>query len=65
MLNKNEFNLQLDDIETKAIANFSAALIKAFEMLSQFKADGLGAQCNQVYISFNQILSTPNNYIFS
>lgn len=47
MLNKNEFNLQLDNIETRAIANFTAALIKAFEMLSQFKADGLGSQCNQ------------------
>uniref|UniRef100_A0A336LHN4 CSON011477 protein n=1 Tax=Culicoides sonorensis TaxID=179676 RepID=A0A336LHN4_CULSO len=47
MLNVGEFKLHLENIETKAIANFSAALTKAFEMLQQFKSEGNGAQCNQ------------------
>lgn len=47
MLNVGEFKLHLENIETKANANFSAALTKAFEMLQQFKSEGYGAQCNQ------------------
>lgn len=47
MLNVGEFKLHLENIETKANANFSAALTKAFEMLADHKDNGNGAQCNQ------------------
>lgn len=37
----------LEDIKTEAIANYSAALIKGFEILEDFRNLELGACCNQ------------------
>lgn len=46
-LNLGEFRQFLEDVETKEIANFTAALSKAFEMLANIKEEGQGAHCNQ------------------
>lgn len=47
MLNIGEFKHHLEDLKTNEMANFSAALTKAFEMLIDFREEGNGAQCNQ------------------
>lgn len=46
-LNIGEYQRKLDDIITKGIANFTLALGTAFEMLTNFKREGMGAHCNQ------------------
>lgn len=47
MLNIGEFRQNLEDVGTKAIANFTAALTLAFELLAQIREEGTGAHCNQ------------------
>ncbi|KAK8393336.1 hypothetical protein O3P69_013382 [Scylla paramamosain] len=69
MENIGEFKKALKTIETKEIANFSKALIKAFELLqrtnSQYNKSGQGSQCNQAIMLVTD--GAPDNYekIFS
>lgn len=37
----------LEDIKTESIANYSAALMEAFEALEVYRNEELGANCNQ------------------
>lgn len=46
--NLRELKLALDSFETTEIANFSAALTKAFELLEIYRNNSGGANCNQV-----------------
>lgn len=48
MGNLRELKLGLDNFETKEIANFSAALTRAFELLEIYRNNSGGANCNQV-----------------
>ncbi|KAM7358603.1 voltage-dependent calcium channel subunit straightjacket isoform 2-T2 [Cochliomyia hominivorax] len=45
--NIRELKEGIELVKTVSIANFSAALTKAFEVLEQFKTEQHGAQCNQ------------------
>ncbi|XP_045110033.1 voltage-dependent calcium channel subunit alpha-2/delta-3-like isoform X18 [Portunus trituberculatus] len=69
MENIGEFKKALKTIETKEIANFSKALIKAFELLqrsnSKYNKSGQGSQCNQAIMVVTD--GAPDNYekIFS
>lgn len=45
--NIRELKLGLIDIKTSEIANFTAALTKAFEILQTYRLDRSGANCNQ------------------
>ncbi|XP_052873688.1 voltage-dependent calcium channel subunit alpha-2/delta-3 [Anopheles cruzii] len=47
MGNIRELKLGMDNIETNEIANVSAALTRAFELLEQFRETRNGARCNQ------------------
>ncbi|XP_065086462.1 voltage-dependent calcium channel subunit alpha-2/delta-3 isoform X3 [Ochlerotatus camptorhynchus] len=47
MGNIRELKLGMDDIATTEIANVSAALTKAFELLETFRESRSGARCNQ------------------
>ncbi|XP_062542723.1 voltage-dependent calcium channel subunit alpha-2/delta-3 isoform X3 [Armigeres subalbatus] len=47
MGNIRELKLGMDNIETTEIANVSAALTKAFELLETFRESRNGARCNQ------------------
>ncbi|XP_077284622.1 voltage-dependent calcium channel subunit straightjacket isoform X2 [Arctopsyche grandis] len=47
LANIRELKLGLESIETTGIANFSAALTKAFELLEIYREEGRGACCNQ------------------
>lgn len=46
--NLRELKLGLDNFETTEIANFSAALTRAFELLEMYRNNSGGANCNQV-----------------
>lgn len=46
--NLREIKLGLDNFETMEIANFSAALTRAFELLEIYRNNSGGANCNQV-----------------
>lgn len=48
LANLRELKLALDNFETMEIANFSAALTKAFELLEIYRNNSGGANCNQV-----------------
>ncbi|XP_046388062.1 voltage-dependent calcium channel subunit alpha-2/delta-3 isoform X1 [Ischnura elegans] len=45
--NVRELKMAMEDIETKDIANFTSALIKAFELLQVYREERQGARCNQ------------------
>ncbi|XP_071450777.1 voltage-dependent calcium channel subunit alpha-2/delta-3 isoform X1 [Hetaerina americana] len=45
--NVRELKMAMEDIETKDIANFTSALIKAFELLQLYREERQGARCNQ------------------
>lgn len=45
--NVRELKEGIESVKTASIANFSAALTKAFEVLEQYKLDQRGSQCNQ------------------
>jgi voltage-dependent calcium channel alpha-2/delta-3 len=51
---------ELPHIETNSIANFSAVLTKAFEILENFRTDKLGACCNQAIMLVSD--GVPYNY---
>jgi len=42
-----ELKERIESIETASIANFTAALTKAFDILEIYKNESRGAQCNQ------------------
>lgn len=46
--NIRELKLAMDNFETMEIANFSAALTRAFELLEIYRNNSGGANCNQV-----------------
>ncbi|XP_061394784.1 voltage-dependent calcium channel subunit alpha-2/delta-3 [Musca vetustissima] len=45
--NIRELKEGIETVKTVSIANFTAALTKAFEVLEQFRTENHGAQCNQ------------------
>lgn len=58
--NVRELKLGLDSIETTGIANFSAALTKAFELLKTYREEQAGAHCNQAIMLVSD--GVPYNY---
>lgn len=46
----------MDNFETQEIANFSAALTRAFELLEIYRNNSGGANCNQVGYCFIYII---------
>ncbi|XP_046807641.1 voltage-dependent calcium channel subunit alpha-2/delta-3 isoform X1 [Lucilia cuprina] len=66
--NIRELKEGIELVKTVSIANFSAALTKAFEVLEQFKTEQHGAQCNQAIMivsdgapfSYEEIFETYN-----
>lgn len=47
--NLRELKLGLDNFDTMEIANFSAALTRAFDLLEIYRNNSGGANCNQVW----------------
>ncbi|XP_073958456.1 voltage-dependent calcium channel subunit straightjacket isoform X3 [Choristoneura fumiferana] len=60
MGNLRELKLGLDNFETKEIANFSAALTRAFELLEIYRNNSGGANCNQAIMLVTD--GVPYNY---
>ncbi|XP_026319490.1 voltage-dependent calcium channel subunit alpha-2/delta-3 isoform X5 [Hyposmocoma kahamanoa] len=58
--NLRELKLALDSFETNEIANFSAALTKAFELLEIYRNNSGGANCNQAIMLVTD--GVPYNY---
>lgn len=52
MANLRELKLGLDSFDTMEIANFSAALTRAFELLEIYRNNSGGANCNQVTYNY-------------
>lgn len=63
-----QLKLGMESIETIGIANFSAALIKAFDLLEMYREEKEGACCNQAIMlvsdgvpyNFKEIFETYN-----
>ncbi|XP_061709139.1 voltage-dependent calcium channel subunit alpha-2/delta-3 isoform X2 [Cydia pomonella] len=60
MGNLRELKLGLDNFETMEIANFSAALTRAFELLEMYRNNSGGANCNQAIMLVTD--GVPYNY---
>ncbi|XP_055376852.1 voltage-dependent calcium channel subunit alpha-2/delta-3 isoform X2 [Condylostylus longicornis] len=45
--NRREFKIGIEKAQTEQMANFTAALIKAFEVLEIYRTQSVGARCNQ------------------
>ncbi|XP_069358648.1 voltage-dependent calcium channel subunit alpha-2/delta-3 isoform X5 [Maniola hyperantus] len=60
LANLRELKLSLDNFETMEIANFSAALTKAFELLEIYRNNSGGANCNQAIMLVTD--GVPYNY---
>ncbi|XP_072941852.1 voltage-dependent calcium channel subunit alpha-2/delta-3 isoform X14 [Epargyreus clarus] len=58
--NLREIKLALDNFETMEIANFSAALTRAFELLEIYRNNSGGANCNQAIMLVTD--GVPYNY---
>lgn len=58
--NLRELKLGLDNFETMEIANFSAALTRAFELLEMYRNNSGGANCNQAIMLVTD--GVPYNY---
>ncbi|XP_063823520.1 voltage-dependent calcium channel subunit alpha-2/delta-3 isoform X3 [Ostrinia nubilalis] len=58
--NLRELKLGLDNFETTEIANFSAALTRAFELLEMYRNNSGGANCNQAIMLVTD--GVPYNY---
>ncbi|XP_030025164.1 voltage-dependent calcium channel subunit alpha-2/delta-3 isoform X4 [Manduca sexta] len=58
--NLRELKLALDNFETMEIANFSAALTRAFELLEIYRNNSGGANCNQAIMLVTD--GVPYNY---
>lgn len=54
--NIRELKLGLDNFETMEIANFSAALTRAFELLEMYRNNSGGANCNQVRFDWSNFV---------
>ncbi|CAH2102256.1 unnamed protein product [Euphydryas editha] len=60
LANLRELKLALDNFETMEIANFSAALTRAFELLEIYRNNSGGANCNQAIMLVTD--GVPYNY---
>ncbi|XP_067002670.2 voltage-dependent calcium channel subunit alpha-2/delta-3 [Anabrus simplex] len=60
MENIRELRNALDSTKAENIANFSSALITAFEILHRYNRTGLGCQCNQAIMLITD--GTPETY---
>lgn len=60
LANVRELKLGLETIETTGIANFSAALTTAFELLEVYREQKEGARCNQAIMLVSD--GVPYNY---
>ncbi|XP_041974803.1 voltage-dependent calcium channel subunit alpha-2/delta-3 isoform X4 [Aricia agestis] len=60
LANLRELKLALDNFETNEIANFSAALTRAFELLEIYRNNSGGANCNQAIMLVTD--GVPYNY---
>lgn len=60
MANIRELKLGMDDMETNDIANVTAALVKAFELLKVYRDSKRGACCNQAIMLIAD--GVPYNY---
>ncbi|XP_022821586.1 voltage-dependent calcium channel subunit alpha-2/delta-3 isoform X3 [Spodoptera litura] len=58
--NLRELKLAMDNFETQEIANFSAALTRAFELLEIYRNNSGGANCNQAIMLVTD--GVPYNY---
>uniref|UniRef100_A0A1B0DG25 Uncharacterized protein n=1 Tax=Phlebotomus papatasi TaxID=29031 RepID=A0A1B0DG25_PHLPP len=47
MENIRQLKMAMEDFQTEEIANVTAALIRAFELLEEYRNDKVGARCNQ------------------
>lgn len=59
MANIRELKLALNGIETAELANFSAAFVKAFEILHDYRSSRTGACCNQAIMLVSDGLPYP------
>lgn len=64
MANIRELKLSLHEIKTSELANFSAALTKAFEILHDYRASRSGANCNQAIMLISDGLPYPVDDVF-
>lgn len=62
--NVRELKKFLPNIKTEEIANFTAALTKAFELLEVYRLDKLGANCNQAIMLVSDGVPMPYNEVF-
>lgn len=60
MANLRQLKLEMENMETAEIANVTAALIHAFDLLSSTRAQGRGANCNQAIMLISD--GVPYNY---
>ncbi|KAJ9576033.1 hypothetical protein L9F63_007133, partial [Diploptera punctata] len=60
LANIRELKQGMKDLHTDKIANFSAVLVKAFELLQQYRENGQGAMCNQAIMLITD--GVPYNY---
>ncbi|XP_037905987.1 voltage-dependent calcium channel subunit alpha-2/delta-3 isoform X5 [Hermetia illucens] len=58
--NIRQFKLSLESLNTQSIANFSAALTRAFEILEDYRNESTGASCNQAIMLISD--GAPYNY---
>lgn len=64
MANIRELKQALHHIETSELANFTAALTKAFEILQEYRASKLGACCNQAIMLISDGVPYPIDEVF-
>jgi voltage-dependent calcium channel alpha-2/delta-3 len=64
MANIRELKLALHNIETAELANFTAALTKAFEILYDYRGSRMGACCNQAIMLISDGLPYPVDEVF-
>lgn len=64
MENVRELKNSLDEFNTTEIANFSAALTKAFDVLEKYRSDKVGARCNQAIMLISDGVSHNYKEIF-
>lgn len=60
MANIRQLKLEMEKLETAEIANVTAALIHAFDLLRQYREERIGANCNQAIMLISD--GVPYNY---
>lgn len=60
MANIRQLKLGMDDLGTGEIANVTAALVRAFELLEEYRSAKMGARCNQAIMLISD--GVPYNY---